>query len=423
MISTIQSPTKFSSFIEQEMEMFFPVARDRQYILSLYALQLIADKYPSMSRTAQASNGDFNDKNIRQALKDLLFCKEIIDGERANLFKTFDKRRKVYLGTDDMTVSKTGKRISFTQILFDHTSKSYVNGWLIFDTSIKYDGNVYGASYMIKTPQVKEKYLKHIKDENDQIKDKLSTLLIETMLTDLILELQQAGFANDHIIVLVDRWYPSEHFFIFLRKFGVQFVVAIKKNSKVLLPDKAKFMRSKIRKRGKKPVHFLRNLSVEKFFNKYGKSHWFTLPEHFEPSETKSAILNLSIVKQVKVFAVIFPGQSSWRYFVTPKNYSSVFQMYNHYSKRWAVETVHQVLKDVLGLDEGKMRLEPLVEAHILLVYLIHFLFLKYQRYLETKYGFILTPRQLYDHVRTSIPLIPDPLETQFQALFSEVTK
>ena len=100
------SAPQFSSFIEQEMEINFPVSKDRQYILSLYALQLIADKFLSMSRTAQASNGDFNDKNIRQALKDLLFCKEIIDGERLNLFKTFDKRKNAYLGTDDMTSQK-----------------------------------------------------------------------------------------------------------------------------------------------------------------------------------------------------------------------------------------------------------------------------------------------------------------------------
>jgi hypothetical protein len=97
MISTPQSPTKFSSFIEREMEIIFPIAKDRQYILSLYALQLIADKFPSLSRTAQASNGDFNGKNIKQALKDLLFCKEIIDRERAYLFKIFDKRKNVYL--------------------------------------------------------------------------------------------------------------------------------------------------------------------------------------------------------------------------------------------------------------------------------------------------------------------------------------
>lgn len=421
MISAPHCPTKFSSFIEQEMEKFFPISRDRQYILSFYALHLVADKYPSMSRTAQASNGDFNDKNIRQALKDLLFCKEIIDKERIDLFKTFDKRKNVFLGTDDMTVSKTGKRIAFTQTLFDHTSNSYVNGWLIFDTSIKYDGETYGASYMIKPPQVKEKYLKHKKDENDQIKGKISTILVETMLTELISELQQIGFSNDHIIVLVDRWYPSEHFFIFLRETGIKFVVAIKKNSQVLLPDKGKYLSSKIKKRGKKPTHFLREMSVEKFFTQYGTNHWLTLSGQIEACETKSATLNLSIVKQVKVFAVIFPGQSTWRYFVTPKTYSSVFQMYSHYSQRWAVETVHQVLKDVLGLDEGKMRLEPLVEAHILLVYLMHFFLLKYQRYLKTEYGFSLTPYQLYDHVRNSIPLVPDPLETQYQALISEV--
>ena len=170
------------------------------------------------------------------------------------------------------------------------------------------------------------------------------------------MELLEAGFSKGHIIVLVDRWYPSEHFFTFLRKVGVKFVVALQKNSKVLLPDKAKLERSKIRKRGKKTVYFLKNQSVEKYFNKYSKNHWFTLPDHSEPSETKSAALNLSIVKQVKVFAVIFHGQSSWKYFVAPKTCSSVFQMYNQYSKRCAVETVHEVSKNILGLDEGKMR-------------------------------------------------------------------
>lgn len=115
-----------------------------------------------------------------------------------------------------------------------------------------------------------------------------------------------------------------------------------------------------MKKRGRKMIHFHRELTVEAYFTKYAQCHWITFPGHSEASETKSAILNLNIAKQVKVFAVIFPGQATWRYFVTPKTYSSVLQMYKNYTKRRAVETVHQVLKDVLGLDEGKMRLETL---------------------------------------------------------------
>ena len=423
MIPLPLSPTKFFPFVEQEMEKLFPISKDRQYILSFYAQVLIVDKYPSMSRTAQTSNGMFNDKNVRQALKDLQFCKEIIDNERAKLFKTFDKRKNIYIGGDDTTVSKTGETIAFTQKLYDHSSGSYVNGWLIFDASIKYNEKIYGTSFMIKPPQVKEKHLKKKNNANDQTRDKISTILVETMFTELILELQEAGFSKDHIIVLVDRWYPSKHFITFLREVGVNFVVAIKKNSQVILPDKGKYIRSLSKRPGKKPVHFSRELSVEKYFNKYGKSHWLTFPGKPEPSETKSATLNLNLANQVKVFAVIFPGQTTWRYFVAPKTYSTVFQMHNHYSKRWAVETVHQVLKDILGLEGGKMRLEPLVKGHILLVYLIHFYFLKYQRYLETEYKITLTPRQLYDHVRANLPLIPDPVETQFQANFTEVAQ
>ena len=86
---------------------------------------------------------------------------------------------------------------------------------------------------MKKLPQVKEKNLKKKNNANDQTRDKISTILVETMFTELILELQEAGFSKDHIIVLVDRWYPSKHFITFLREVGVNFVVAIKKNSQV----------------------------------------------------------------------------------------------------------------------------------------------------------------------------------------------
>lgn len=61
---------------------------------------------------------------------------------------------------DDMTISKTGKTIAFTQKLFDHTVKGFINGWLIFDVSIKYDEKIYATSYVIKPPQIKKSVFK-----------------------------------------------------------------------------------------------------------------------------------------------------------------------------------------------------------------------------------------------------------------------
>jgi len=421
MLSAEDYPTKFYSFVKQEIKKLFPLSKDRQEALTLYAIQLIGDKYPSMSRTALASKGEFDIKKIRQALKDLQFCLEILDKEQTDLYETFDKRKNVYLGTDDMTVSKVGKKIALTQSLFDHTSKSFISGWLIFDMAIKHDNKIYTTSYMIKPPQIKKRYLKKKNTSEEQIKDSISSKLIKKMLKKVILQLRKAGFSKRHIIVLADRWYPSEAFFSFLRKIGVNFVIALKKNSQVILPDKAKYLRSLTKRRGAKPKHFRRELPLEEYFTKYGKSHWVTFPGHSELSETKSAVLNLSFIKQVKVFAIIFPGQTTWRYFVAPRHYSSVLQMYTHYSQRWPVETVHQVLKDILGLDKGKMRSEPYVEGHIFLVYLVHFYFLKFQRYLEATFGITLTPRQLHDHVRATAPLVPDPLYEQFQPTLQEL--
>ena len=47
MICVDEYPTKFSSFVKLEIEKLFPISKDRQQALTLYALQLIGDKYPS----------------------------------------------------------------------------------------------------------------------------------------------------------------------------------------------------------------------------------------------------------------------------------------------------------------------------------------------------------------------------------------
>ena len=93
MLSAENYPTKFYSFVKLEIEKLFPFSKDRQEALTLYAIQLIGDKYPSMSRTALASKGEFDIKKIRQALKDLQFCLEIFDREQIDLYETFDKRK------------------------------------------------------------------------------------------------------------------------------------------------------------------------------------------------------------------------------------------------------------------------------------------------------------------------------------------
>ena len=106
MLSVVNCPTKFYLFVKIEIEKLFPLSKDRQEALTLYAIELIGDKYPSMSRTALASNGKFDVKKIRQALKDFQFCLEIFDKEQTDLYKTFDKRKNIYIGTDDRQFQK-----------------------------------------------------------------------------------------------------------------------------------------------------------------------------------------------------------------------------------------------------------------------------------------------------------------------------
>ena len=60
----------FGMFLETELKNIKTLCTDRKMILQEFGLHLIGDKFPSMNRSAIASLGKFNNKNITQALKD-----------------------------------------------------------------------------------------------------------------------------------------------------------------------------------------------------------------------------------------------------------------------------------------------------------------------------------------------------------------
>ena len=402
---------RFDAFLEQELKELSPVNPVRQQVLKEYGLHLIADKFPSIKKCADASQEKFNDKMVLQTLNDLKFCEPQLLELRRQLFRTLDKRSAIYLGVDDVTIQKAGKEIAGVQKLFDHTHKTFIDGLLVVDISFRHKGTTYGAQFLLKSPTMNPKKIKgHSKVVEDILKQQ-RLALVQKLLRTLVRELKVAGFKKKTIWALFDRWYPSAELFRFLREIKISFVVALKKTANVVLPDKASWFRSRSIRRGRKRTHHVREIPIGVFFEQYRSSQWFTPEGQVGLIESKEAQVNLVMVGQVKIIAFRLPTQSEWRFFAASKTLSGAQRAYSIYKKRWPIETVHQDLKEVFGLKEGHMRREDHVIGHMTFVYFLYNTFVKYKAWLQKCWHVTLSAKQLYDHVVASMPWHRDPLQ------------
>ena len=153
--------------------------------------------------------------------------------------------------------------------------------------------------------------------------------------------------------------------FKFLRSLKVNFVVGIKKSTLVLSPDRKKFLRSLIQHRGRPMSDFIKTIRIEDYLNKYQECHSFFDPDRRTTILFKSARVNLNIAKQVKVYVFMYVNQTEWRYIVCNIQIRTARQAYNLHKYRWPIENVHYDVKQIFGIEEGHMRLEQHVQAHL----------------------------------------------------------
>lgn len=187
-------------------------------------------------------------------------------------------------------------------------------------------------------------------------------------------------------------------------------MLAIKKNSRVRLPDKARMQRKETQKRGR-PIKILtREVRIDQYFEWYRTAHYFTESATGAKVWYKEAVLNMKRFGRSKVFAFHAVGAGEWRYFLTPVRTSGAHRAWERYSHRWTVETMHFDLKQYFGLQKCKCRREEAVRGHLELVYGVYSMYRAFRAVGEKEGQGTFTARRAYDQVVAHLGS-PPPLE------------
>ena len=236
----------------------------RLAVLLDLAFQLIVDPFASHFRTAHRSSHTSISKTVTRTLEELHRLPDMLKKQRILRFKTsLDRRCPVMIALDDTLAVKRGKKIYAVKKCFDHVEERFVQAQNLVDAVVKQGDAILGVSYRLVPPKPAAPRISEqartggnrghrTKDPDLETKQDLALEILD----ELVEELVRTGHPPNKIWVETDAWYPSEQFLRVVRRLGVKFMLAIKKNSQVRLPDKARMGRKEKQTRGR-PIKIL----------------------------------------------------------------------------------------------------------------------------------------------------------------------
>ena len=369
-----------------------------------YCKLLQVDSFASLIRGAQVSNEHADGRSLARTLEKLANHRSEVEQELQNrALEVLDHRKPVFIAVDDYVLFKRGKHISYTNILYDHATKVYSNGHDVVDAVVSQDGqpvlSVFEIQNLDKKDLQDKKPAKPSSTRSYISKNILALIRIEQLITLLT----ASGLSLKKIWVLTDRWFPSEAFVTALRKSGAYFLLAIKKNATVILPDKKRMLHPEKTKTGRNKKYQPKEIKIEPYFMCYKKCSYFTDKTAQRIVRAKEAILTLKKFGRVKVFAFQLEGHSDWRYFMTNNLHLAKEDACFKYAQRWGIECLHKELKDYFGLKKSHVRLEQHVLGHFVLLYLMHAMFSELRRERWKTESKILTAQEIWDDVFWSL--------------------
>jgi SRSO17 transposase len=410
-----QHTLSFVNYLQQGLQNFCGPTFSRLAVLQDLALHLIGDPFASHFRTAHRSHSTSISKTVTRTLEAFHHLPDVLKSHRSGQFRTsLDHRRPVIIAVDDTLVPKRGKKIYAVKKCFDHGEARYVQAQTLVDALVKQGDTILGVSYRIVAPKPPEARgsspsrpggnpTPSSKDPDLHTKQELAL----DILNELVAELVQAGQPRNKIWVETDAWYPSEQVLRTIRQLGVKFMLALKKNSRVQLPDKRRMIRQKTQKRGR-PIKVLTwELRIDQYFQRYRRAHYFTENATGSRIWYKSATVNLKSYGRSTVYAFHPTGADGWRYFLTPVGTTGAPRAWARYRHRWAIETMHLDLKQYFGLAKCKCRREKVVKGHVELVYGVFSLYRTYRAVEERGGRGPFTARRAYDQVVAHVERAP----------------
>ena len=397
MINIHKNAILFSEQWRLAVKNFWFLRKEEQELVLAYSQQLIINPFVSFRKVAKwlglADNGRKLANCLNKLWKNYQEVKEQLTGQLKN---NLELRKRIYLAIDDYGLAKRGTKIATAGDFFAHAKKRHLNGHVVVDAAVIQDNRVC-ASYHEIQPLRRKRATKQSTTRGNGKKPLITKIaLARRLINQLVPLIAPTTQLKKRLWVLMDRWYPCKQLVAVLRQWEVNYLLAIKSNAQVLLPDRKAMSKPHTSRRGRPAKYKPRKLAVRQYFDLYKTEHYFTFKPQALVVYYKDALLTTSSYGRVKIFAFRLDSTADYRYFICSNYQLPASEAFAIYSQRWPIEGLHKELKQYFGLRKCHSRRDSVVRGHFWLVYCLHQQFCQLRLRLAKKTSLQLTAHQLW---------------------------
>ena len=234
----------FLERVERTVKKFAFLDQEQQQIVTTHLTNLMLNPFASLKNTCKEMGVTKNSKKLSRIIERIHKNKEIIEmGLQMRSSKYLDRRKPVIVAIDDFVQPKSGQKIARAGTIYDHAKREHTHGFSVVDAACIQDHLPLASTFEVQVLTADNgKTTTKTESRNNSpytTKIEIAAVLVVKMLSLL----QSWKMRQDRIWVLADRWYPCKAFVTFVRQQKVNYLLAVKKNATVLLPDR-KAMRS-----------------------------------------------------------------------------------------------------------------------------------------------------------------------------------
>ena len=341
---------------------------------------LAADPRFSLVRVAQASEGTYDREFLAHLLaKYASIQDDVFQALLEEMVKQLGRRSTFFLSIDDQLVNKRGKKIYGVGKWADHQLKRKISALCLVDVAVVVQGQaVLAVPYLVLESLVPPAQPNEKRSTNAQEQDAKTTAAL-ALITQLVGWLEILQVRRNKIGVLADAWYSNKRLRAFIRRMGLDYRIAGKKNYQVHMPDFKRIQRRKYGGRGRRPARYVRTRRLDQHMETVTRGGSFLDKTTGKRVRWKMATVTLDTGGRSRIFAFWRDGSKEPKYILTPARTTGVPGapiVYRDYLWRWRVEEVHRDLKQQFGLRKSRNRKQAIVLGFLGLVYAFYSVFL-----------------------------------------------
>lgn len=313
-------------FIQQTIKTFPWSYEGQESAFAAFSDLLIADRAKSFNAYVRAGMDDITVRKFCYAFSTGEIQTKYLSSVISDRYNKIDKRCSYSISVDDTSIERYGDKVYGASVHHNHAISGYEYGNVFVDvvtTAKNYyfcDYKTYLSKKWLEKEDIPLSYL--------ETKIQLGKELFDQQITTL----QEKMVPNSRIWCTCDSWFGNKNITQVIEEKGVNYIVGVRKNLICNL--------------------FGNEKNLEEVFSLGTDWKWIKSPYSSKKIFYKQKILNLKQLGRKIVFALKRGKETRIRYYVSNHLKLTIQTFCRKWQRHWAVESLHDYLKNSFALDE-----------------------------------------------------------------------